>query len=82
MCLNPEAARILHGCGKKDVMRHYLSPRKILEDAAGKVRLPQEMLPPDQRSQAEQEEEEMLNRFRQAAPEQKELLIKISRQLG
>ena len=79
---NPEAARILHGCGKKDVMQHYLSPRKILEDTAPKVKLPDCMLPADLREQSEQQEEEMLAKFRNATPEQRELLIKLSRQLG
>lgn len=79
---HPEAGRIIHGCGKKDVMQHYLSPRKILESAAPRVRLPQEMLPEDMRTESEQQEQEMLLRFKNAAPEQRELLIKLSRQLG
>lgn len=79
---HPEAGRIIHGCGKRDVMQHYLSPRKILESAAPRVRLPQEMLPEDKRSESEQQEQEMLLRFKNAAPEQRELLIKLSRQLG
>jgi integrase len=78
---HPEAGRLIHGCGKKDVMRHYLSPLRILENAAPRCSLPAEMLTEEERKRAEQDEHQLITRFRQADPSQKELMLAICQKL-
>lgn len=78
---HPEAGRLIHGCGKKDVMRHYLSPLRILENAAPKCSLPVEMLSEEERKRVEQDEYQLVTRFRQADPSQRELMLAICQKL-
>lgn len=40
MRVSPAAGQVVHGCGLNGVLKHYIDPMTILEEAAGKLHVP------------------------------------------
>lgn len=78
---HPEAGRIIHGSGKRDILRHYLSPTQILKSAAPRCKMPEALLTAEEKDRVAQDETELVARFRLADPEQKTLMLQLSGQI-
>jgi hypothetical protein len=78
---HPEAGRLIHGSGKRDIMKHYLSPIQILRAAAIKCRLPDSLLTPEEKDRVVRDELELVARFRLADPDQRNLILQLSGQI-
>ncbi len=78
---HPEAGRIIHGCGRRSVMDHYLSPKQVLLLASKRVKLPEQMLPKVELDAAK-EREAFVTEFLKNAPQEKiDVLMQLIRQL-
>lgn len=78
---NAEAGRIIHGCSL-GVMSHYVDPYQILRSAAHLVDLPQCFLSAHEKEQSARMEAELLDRWRRASPDQRRVMLDVSRLTG
>lgn len=78
---HPEAGRLIHGSGKRDILRHYLSPIQVLKSAAPRCRLPDALLTNEEKDRVVQDEHELVARFRLADPDQRNLILQLSGQI-
>lgn len=62
---SPDAGRIVHGEGL-GIRSHYVDPRRVLEDAAPRVRMPTAFLTRKEISDSMKSEEELLTYYRRA----------------
>ena len=79
---NPKAGELIHGCGTlkgtSRILNHYLG-QSLLEETAKKIVLPPEMLTADERQQLEDEEQELIRRYRTAPSQQRGFILQAAR---
>lgn len=73
-----DAGKIVHG-ESLGVRAHYIEPRRILEDAAPRVRMPACFLTPKEISDAMKAEEELLTYYRRATPAMRKAILTVVR---
>jgi hypothetical protein len=78
---NPEAGRIVHGCGM-GVLDHYVDRFRVLEDAEPLVQLPAAFLSPQERSAWFRAREELIRLLSRANPTDRKLLLQIARKIA
>jgi len=77
-----KAGEIIHGCGIRGSLAHYLSCAGILQNVAPRVRLPDQFHTDDERNAAQDEEAELIDRYRKAPSEIRQHLMTTARLTG
>jgi hypothetical protein len=76
---NGMAGEIVHGSGLAGVMKHYVSPLAVLQNAVGRLRVPDSFVSPEDR---ERGEETLIHNYQQLDNDGRELLVHTSARLA